>query len=244
MREAPSRRILPIRGEELTLTRGSRPVIDRVSITIREPEIAVLLGPNGAGKSLLVRMLAGLVTPDAGTIRWAGRPPDRGRATRLGVVFHRPVLLNRSALANVRFALAAAGVPRGLQRERAMDALASGGLETLARVPARVLSGGEQQRLALVRAMATRPDALFLDEATANLDPNSTLAIENLVRRARELGTPVLLVTHDLAQARRVAERILYLNDGVLEADSRAPDFFTAPPTRRARAFVEGRLTD
>ncbi len=170
-----------------------------------------------------------------GMVKWSGDSVQgRGRNRRNEP---RPVLLSRSALA-------AAGVPRGLQRERAMDALASGGLEALARVPARVLSRGEPQRLALVRAMATRPDALFLDEATANLDPNSTLAIENLVRSARELGTPVLLVTRDLAQARRVAERILYLNDGILEADSRAPDFFTAPPTRRARAFVEGRLTD
>ena len=201
-------------------------------------------------------MLAGLVRPDNGAIRWADRPPDRSRATRLGVVFHRPVLLNRSALANVRFALAAAGVPARQRRERAMEALVSGGLDALARVPARVLSGGEQQRLALARAMAIRPDALFLDEATANLDPHSTLAIENQVRKARELGTPVLLVTHDLAQARRLGERILYLNDGILEADSRAPDFFTAPtdtacprlrrgppdPLNRRHAVMTGRI--
>ncbi len=242
MHESPARQVLPISGRDLCLYRGSKPVIDRVSVTICDPEIAVLLGPNGAGKSLLVRMLAGLVQPDSGDVAWAGRTPERARANRLGVVFHHPVMLNRSALANVRFALRAAGVPRHLQNGLAMEALVMAGLEAVAKVPARFLSGGEQQRLALARAMATRPEALFLDEATANLDPGSTLAIEDLVRRAREHGTPVLLVTHDLAQARRLADRILFLHGGVLEADSRAAHFFTNPPTRRASAFVEGRL--
>ena len=244
MAETPARQVLPISGRDLCLHRGSRSVIDSVSITISDPEVAVLLGPNGAGKSLLVRILAGLVEPDSGTVSWAGRAPDRARAIRVGVVFHHPVMLNRSALANVRFALRAAGVPRRLQRGLAMEALVMAGLETMAQVPARFLSGGEQQRLALVRAMATRPEALLLDEATANLDPGSILAIENLVRQARESGTAVLLVTHDLAQARRLADRILYLHGGILEADDRASRFFADPPTRRARAFVEGRLVD
>ena len=123
-----------------------------------------------------------------------------------------------------------------------MEALVTAGLGERARVQAQALSGGEQQRLALVRAMATSPDVLLLDEATANLDPGSILAIEDLVHQARKSGTPVLLVTHDLAQARRLADRILYLHGGVLEADSAAPPFFSNPPTRRARAFVEGRL--
>lgn len=236
--------VLPISGHELCLSRGSRPVINRVSVAICDPEIAVLLGPNGAGKSLLVRVLAGLLQPDSGTIAWAGRTPDRARAIRLGVVFHRPVMLNRSLLANVCYALRAADVPLKRRHGRAMEALEMGGLESMARVPARFLSGGEQQRLALVRAMATRPDVLLLDEATANLDPGSTLAIETLVCRAREGGTPVLLVTHDLAQARRLAERILYLHDGALEADSRAAHFFSDPPSKHASAFVEGRLVD
>ena len=242
MHEAPAQQVLPISARDLCLYRGSKPVIDRVSVTIGDPEIAVLLGPNGAGKSLLVRMLAGLVQPDRGDVAWAGRAPERACAFRLGVVFHHPVMLNRSALANVRFALRAAGVPRHLRNGLAMEALVMAGLEAMAKVPARFLSGGEQQRLALVRAMATRPEALLLDEATANLDPGSTLAIENLVRRARQHGTPVLLVTHDLSQARRLADRILFLHGGVLEADSRAEHFFTNPPTKRASAFVEGRL--
>ncbi len=234
--------MLPIAGRNLCLTRGARPVVDDVSVVISRPEIAVLLGPNGAGKSLLVRMLAGLVEPDRGDVTWNGRPPDRRRAIRLGVVFHHPVMLNRTALANIRFALHAAGVPRHEQRRRAMAGLVASGLDARARVPAHALSGGEQQRLALVRAMATSPDVLLLDEATANLDPGSILAIEDLVGRARSGGTPVLLVTHDLAQARRLADRILYLHGGVLEADSDAPCFFSNPPTRRAQAFVEGRV--
>ncbi len=242
MRERRDGKVLPLAGRNLCLMRGTRPVVDDVSVTISRPEIAVLLGPNGAGKSLLVRMLAGLVEPDSGDVTWNDRPPDRQRAIRLGVVFHHPVMLNRTALANIRFALQAAGVPRHEQRRRAMEALSAAGLGERARVQAQALSGGEQQRLALVRAMATSPDVLLLDEATANLDPGSILAIEDLVHQARNDGTPVLLVTHDLAQARRLADRILYLHGGVLEADSAAPLFFSTPPTRRARAFVEGRL--
>ncbi len=233
---------LPIAGRDLSLGRDGRMLVDRVSLAVGTPGVTALLGPNGAGKSLLLRMMAGLIAPDGGAVTWAGRSPDRARAHLVGVVFHRPVMLRRSALDNVRFALKAAGVPRSERRDRAMAALASGGLDPLASTPARVLSGGEQQRLALVRAMATGPEALLLDEATAHLDPASALAIETLVLKARDGGAAVLLVTHDLTQARRLADRVVCLHGGGLEADLAADAFFRGPPAGPARAFVEGRL--
>ncbi|MBC6440921.1 MAG: ATP-binding cassette domain-containing protein [Rhodospirillales bacterium] len=234
---------LPIDGRRLRLVRDGRTLVDDVAITLdAHPGITALLGPNGAGKSLLLRLMAGLIAPDAGSVTWAGRAPDRQRASLLGLVFHRPVLLRRSVLDNVRYALKAAGVAQAQRRDRAMAALEMGGLAHLAGGPARVLSGGEQQRLSLVRALAAVPEALLLDEATANLDPASTLAIETLVLQARDTGTAVLLVTHDLAQARRLADRVIYLHGGRCEADIAADTFFASPPTEHARAFVEGRL--
>ncbi|MBT5434622.1 MAG: ATP-binding cassette domain-containing protein [Rhodospirillaceae bacterium] len=233
---------LPIRGEALALRRGGRLLVDDLNLSLEKPGITTLMGPNGAGKSLTVRMLAGLVEPDSGQVTWAGRAPDRARASSVGLVFHRPVMLRRSALDNVRYGLKAAGVPRGERRERAMAALARGRLEHVAASPAWVLSGGEQQRLALVRALAVEPEALLLDEPTANLDPASTLAIEELVSQAQARGTAVLLVTHDLGQARRLADRVVFLNAGGLSEDTPAVTFFDQPRTPQAQAFVEGRL--
>jgi len=239
--ETPSA-VLPIEGRALSYARSGRTLVGGASLELSTPGVTAIMGPNGAGKSLLVRMLAGLVEPDSGQVTWAGRGPDRTRASRVGVVFHRPVMLRRSAIANVRYALKTAGVPRGERQTRALAALQNGALAGLADSPARVLSGGEQQRLALVRALAPEPEALLLDEPTANLDPVSTLAIEGLVRRAAGQGTRVLLVTHDSAQARRLADRIVFMHGGRLDHPVSADGFFEAPATPHARAFVEGRL--
>ena len=242
MADGPARLALPIEAEGLRFVRGGRPLLEDVSFALAETGVTVVMGANGAGKSLLLRMLAGLVAPDEGRVAWAGRPPDRARASRIGVVFQRPVMLRRSVLDNMRFALKAAGVPSPDRRRRGLAALAMGGLEHLAPMSAAALSGGEQQRLALLRALAGAPEALLLDEATAHLDPASALAIETLVDEARRRGTCVLLVSHDLGQARRLADRVAFLHRGRLLEDAPARRFFAAPATEQGRAFVEGRL--
>ncbi len=234
--------VLPVSGRELVVERDGRKLVDGAALTIDQPGVTALMGPNGAGKSLLLRLLAGLIAPDHGTVTWAGTAPDRLRASRVGLVFHRPVMLRRTALANVAFALKVSGVARVERHDRALAALASGGLEHLAASPARVLSGGEQQRLSLVRALAPGPQALLLDEPTANLDPGSTLAIEDLIVRSAEAGMRILLVTHDPAQAQRLADRIAFMHDGQVEAPVSADSFFNEPASAKASAFVAGRL--
>src|SRR5512145_855541 len=173
--------ILPVRGEGLLFERGSRRILDALDLEIDGSGTLALMGPNGAGKSVLVRVLAGLLQPTAGRVTWAGTPPDRRRAPRLGFVFQRPVHLRRSVLANVTYALAVAGVAKAERTERAYAALKRGRIAHLAPAPARVLSGGEQQLLSLARALATEPELLILDEPTSALDPAATTAIEELI---------------------------------------------------------------
>lgn len=234
--------VLPLRGSGLSLRRGGRALLDRVDLVIEPGPLTVIMGPNGAGKSLLLRVLATLIAPDEGLVTWAGTLPDRARAPRLGFVFQKPVMLRRSVLENVRYALKAAGVPRAERDRRAAEALAGAGLEPLAGSPARVLSGGEQQRLAIARALSTEPDVLLLDEPSANLDPAATQAIESLVRTAHRAGTTVVFVTHDLGQARRLADEVVFIHRGRLAERTPADRFFAQPSSEAASAFIEGRL--
>ena len=231
---------LRVRLEDVVVARSGRRLIDRLDLDVPRSGVTALMGPNGAGKSLTLRLVAGLVAPDAGRVLWDGAPrPPRGR---IGIVFQRPVLLRRSVEGNLRHALALARVPRRERRARLDALLAVGRLGALARSPARALSGGEQQRLALVRALAFRPSLLLLDEPTASLEPRAAAAIEALVARVAGDGTAVVLVTHDAGQARRLADRALFLHDGRIVEDAPAPRFFQAPESTAAQAYLGGRL--
>jgi tungstate transport system ATP-binding protein len=197
------------------------------------------MGPNGAGKSLLLRLLHGLLVPTSGVVLWGGRPLDAPLRRRQAMVFQRPVLLRRSAAANVRFALRLRGRE---QPGRVSDLLGEVGLEAQAGQPARLLSGGEQQRLSLARALAVEPMVLFLDEPTASLDPASTAAIEAIVKRARLRGTKIIFVTHDVGQARRLADDVVFLNQGRVVEHTPARRFFDEPLGQAARDYLAGRL--
>lgn len=234
--------ILPIRGDGLVFERGGRRILDGIDIEIGGTGTLVLIGSNGAGKSLLVRVLAGLVAPTAGEVTWAGAAPNRRRAPRIGFVFQRPVLLRRSALANIEYALAVAGVARPERSRRAHAALERARLTHLAHSPARVLSGGEQQLLSIARALATGPEILILDEPTSNLDPSATTAIEGLIGAVRSEGTRVVLITHDLGQARRLADEVAFLHHGRIIERTPSAAFLAQPATAEAQAFVRGEI--
>jgi tungstate transport system ATP-binding protein len=158
------------------------------------------------------------------------------------MVFQRPVLLRRSAAANIRYVLSTQGIPRRQRRVMVTEALEQAGLLPLAAQPARVLSGGEQQRLALARVWALKPQVLFLDEPTASLDPAATRTVEALLARIHHAGTKLIMTTHDLGQARRLADEVLFLHHGRLVENAPASEFFAKPQSKEAAAFLEGKL--
>jgi tungstate transport system ATP-binding protein len=233
--------LLPLRLEDVIFAVGGRRIIDGVSMTLAAATRTIIVGPNGAGKSVLLRLCHGLLRPTAGTIRWHS-PDIDGAPRRQAMVFQRPVLLRRSALANVIYALRVAGTAPEKREEHAREALRTVGLDALAGNPARVLSGGEQQRLALARAWALRPEVLFLDEPTASLDPGATHEIEKVIGTMHAAGTKIVMVTHNLGQARRMGDEILFLHQGHLVEHSPADRFFKHPESPEAAQFLEGEL--
>jgi tungstate transport system ATP-binding protein len=233
--------ILPLRLEGVGYAVRGQALLHDLTCELGAGTRTVVLGPNGAGKSLLLRLCHGLLQPSEGAVRWQGPVGDAARA-RQALVFQRPVLLRRSALANVTYALALKGVPRARRRELALAALERTGLAALAQRPARVLSGGEQQRLALARAWALRPEVLFLDEPTASLDPSASRAVESIVQAIHAAGTKIVMTTHDLGQARRLADDVLFLHRGRLVERAPAAPFFAGPASAEARAFLRGEL--
>ncbi|MGE0747953.1 MAG: ATP-binding cassette domain-containing protein [Rhodospirillales bacterium] len=233
---------LPLALDNVGLAIGGRTLLDGISFTLGGGARSIVLGPNGAGKSLLLRLCHALMTPTAGSIRFGAATPAAARA-RQAMVFQRPVLLRRSAAANVAYGLALRGVARRERRRIVAAVLEATGLAALADRPARVLSGGEQQRLALARAWALRPEVLFLDEPTAALDPAAVVAVEAIVAAMHRDGTKIVMTTHDLAQARRLADEVLFLHRGRLLEQGPADRFFAAPQTEAAAAFIAGRLT-
>ncbi|MEO5701390.1 MAG: ATP-binding cassette domain-containing protein [Casimicrobiaceae bacterium] len=243
-REVANRReasLLPLVLDGLVFERAGRRIVDHLSLVLDAGPRTVILGANGAGKSVLLRLCHGLLQPTAGTVAW-NTPEVPGRPRRQAMVFQRPVMLRRSALANVAYALHVAGVDRDACRGRAAEALEHVGLAHLADSPARVLSGGEQQRLALARVWTLRPEVLFLDEPTANLDPGATQEIERVIGAVHAAGTKIVLVTHNLGQARRMGDEILLLDRGRLAERAPASRFFQAPASVEARRFLEGEL--
>ncbi len=237
-----SERILPLSLEAVCYEAQGQRLIDSLSLVFGAGPRSVILGPNGAGKSLLLRLCHGLLRPSSGRITWACPGTGAEAARHQAMAFQRPVLLRRSTLANVTYALALHGVARRHRRELALAALERAGLAELAQRPARVLSGGEQQRLALARAWVQEPQVLFLDEPTANLDPGATRRIEALIDGFHRNGTKIVMTTHDLGQARRLADEVLFLHRGKLVERAPAETFFDQPRSREAAAFLNGDL--
>jgi tungstate transport system ATP-binding protein len=231
---------LPLAFEDVThLARGVA-TVRGLTLTIGAGAPTVLVGPNGSGKSTLLRLAMGLIAPTSGRVTWGGRAESDG--ARRAMVFQRPVMLRRSAAGNIAYALAAAGFGRAVRAARTAGLLAQVGLSYVADRPARRLSGGEQQRLALARALAREPEILLLDEPTASLDPAATKAVEDIVRAIAASGVKIVMATHDLGQAHRLAGEIAFMLRGTVHECAEAGRFFTAPATPEAAAFIRGDL--
>ncbi len=215
----------------LGLTEGSTRIIDDISLSLTAQH-TIVLGPNGAGKSTLLRLIHDLLHPTGGSLRWP-------QALSQAMVFQRPVMLRTTALANVIYGLKLKGCAAHECERRARQALAHVGLEALAQRPARLLSGGEQQRVALARAWALEPQLLILDEPTASLDPASSREVERIIKAIAAAGTRILMTTHNLGQARRLGEEIIFIDRGRIVEQTPVEQFFTQPRTATAQDFLQ-----
>ncbi len=231
--------MLPARTRGLVLEVDGERLIDVPDLTLSAGSLTVVMGPNGAGKSLLLRLLHGIIEPTAGKIEWAGGPLSEAVRLRQAMVFQKPVLLRRSVAANLDFVLGLRGAASETRRTDLLDQV---GLLSKASQPARLLSGGEQQRLALARALATDPQVLFLDEPTASLDPASVLMIEEIVRSVQDRDTKVVFVTHDVGQARRLADEVVFIHRGRVLEHAKASAFFANPASHEAAEYLAGRI--
>jgi len=239
MSESGKNALLPVKVDTLQLGRNGRALLDRLSCEIDSPGITVIMGPNGAGKSLFLRCLHGLEQANSGTVTFGGTLLDEEVRKRQSLVFQTPVLLRRTVAQNLAFA---GGMHGPCDTQLIDEMLSLVGLLDLRHQPAPRLSGGEKQRLAVARALITRPGLLLLDEACANLDPASVHQIESIITTAAAGGTKIILVTHDTGQAKRLASDVLFLNKGRLCEHTRAADFFSRPASDEARLYLGGML--
>lgn len=231
--------LFPLRILGLRYAPDGREVLAGIDLVLGDEGITLMLGPNGAGKSLLLRALCGLLEPCSGEISWGGGPrPAQG----VMLVFQQPMMLRASVLDNAVLGLRPTRLPRAECRTRGMAVLERVGLAHRAKDSARQLSGGEQQRLALARAWLTRPRLLLLDEPTASLDPTATAQVERIIREIRTDGTRILMVTHNLGQATRLADDIVFMAAGRVCEHTSAQRFFSRPQSEEARRFIQGEL--
>lgn len=224
---------------DVCFSADDKTIIDNASLSIIQSGITVLLGYNGAGKSVLLKLMHGILKPDSGKIVWNEQTLCRTDRSRHAMVFQKPTLLRRSVAANIDYVLK---IRNRFSKKARLELLTKVGLSAFEKQPARLLSGGEQQRLALAQALACNPTVLYLDEATASLDPASTVIIEQIVQQQAKAGTKIIMVTHDVAQAKRLAGHIVFVDQGQVVEHSTAADFFAQPQSSVARSYIAGKL--
>ena len=239
--KARTTRILPLILTDVSYEIGRMRLIKDLSVEFSSPTLTIVLGPNGAGKSLLLRLCHGLIKPSSGTVQWGGSESASARRYQ-AMVFQRPVMLRRSVFANLDHALKHRGMRKPERIDKIDEILSRTGLTRLAKISARLLSVGEQQRLALARAWSLQPEVLFLDEPTAALDPAATHSLEEIIDLISKSGTKVIMSTHDLGQAKRLADEIIFLYRGRLLEKTDGAQFFDQPKNDLAQSFIRGEL--
>jgi tungstate transport system ATP-binding protein len=231
---------LPLQFERIRYEAGKRLILDIQALAITPGTPTAVIGPNGAGKTTLLRLGMGLMRPTSGRVTWGGR--EDVAPTRRAILFQRPVMLMRSASSNIGYALASVSMPRSDRKRRTAELLELVGLSGFEDRPARRLSGGEQQRLALARSLARDPEILFLDEPTASLDPAAAKSVEDALRAVAGRGVKIVISTHDLGTARRLAGDVILLHRGMIIEHSPSELFFREPKTEEGRRFQAGDL--
>ena len=234
--------MFPLIAENLVVEFKGQRILGPIGLKLVKGDIAVILGPNGSGKTTLLKSLHGIIKIKHGAVSWSC-PKSESMAKQM-FVFQNPVMLRRSVFENVTYPLTLCKTPKAEINRLADEWVSRISLKEVIHVAATRLSGGEKQKLALARALITKPEMLFLDEPTASLDGKTTLEIEKLLQNSAENGTTIMMSTHDIGQAKRLAKNILFLNKGKLESTQPAKTFFLEPITHNARRFIAGDIVE
>lgn len=234
--------MFPVTLTAAQTSRRGKVLVGPVDLTLGSAGITVVVGPNGAGKSSLLALMHGTARLTGGDIRWA-IPQEEARKAQ-AFVFQRPVMLRRSVAQNLAYPLRMRGVPKAEISTKVQTWAARVGLGDLTNQPASALSGGEQQKLALARALVLQPQLVFLDEPCSALDGRATREVETVLAEARDQGTRLILSTHDMGQARRLADDVVFLNKGRVAEHTPAAQFFDTPQTPEAQAFLRGDIVE
>ena len=234
--------ILPLRLSEATVVKRGKLIVGPIDLELGQSGISMIMGPNGSGKTTLLKLMHGLERPKTGGINWA---VDTAIAQqRQAFVFQTPVMLRRTALANIEYPLKLRRINASQAKQIARRWLARINLSEAGNRDAKMLSGGERQKLAIARALALKPDVLFLDEPTSNLDGQSTREIETLIAEAVSEGVRVVMTTHDVGQGKRLADEIVFVLRGLVHERADAVSFFKEQETAEARAFLAGDIIE
>ena len=231
--------LLPIKLDSIDYFIGETYLISNANIEIKSDGITVIMGPNGSGKSLFLNLLHGLILPNNGTITFNGLPLNKKIRRRQAMVFQTPTLLRRTVLSNMVFVDSLDGKIDLIRCKKILEML---GLEQFHNQPAKLLSSGEKQRLALARALVLKPDILLLDEPTANLDPASIYVIEEIVKNAGRCGVKIIFITHDISQAKRIGDDIIFIHKGKILEYKKTAALFKNPKCPETKAYIQGKI--
>ena len=230
---------LPIYIKDLSLILDERKILSSLNLSINSDDVTVIMGPNGAGKSIFLKILNGILTPTSGCITWNNKKQFSDTLNTQAFVFQKPILLRRSVIANLDYMDSVLGYKKKISKDRLLEIVQ---LQKQKNQPARMLSLGEQQRLSLIRSLMLRPNLLLLDEPTANLDPASTKIIEDIVLNLKKMGIKIIFVTHNILQAKRIADDIIFLNKGKMVEHLDKEEFFSNSKSIEVQNYLNGIL--
>ena len=230
---------LPISIKDLSLILDERKILSSLNLSINSDDVTVIMGPNGAGKSIFLKILNGILTPTSGCITWNNKKQFSDTLNTQAFVFQKPILLRRSVIANLDYMDSVLGYKKKISKDRLLKIVQ---LQKQKNQPARMLSLGEQQRLSLIRSLMLRPNLLLLDEPTANLDPASTKIIEDIILNLKMMGIKIIFVTHNILQAKRIADEIIFLNEGKMVEHLNKQEFFSNSKSIEVQNYLNGIL--